>query len=84
MHGCNSGRQGQDDMSVLRREILKAWHKFRDSYRPELHYMRGPGPRTLERERSRQTASRSQDRSTDVSAKRNLASTAPALSGHKA
>ena len=29
-------------------EIITGWHKLRtvfDPYRPELHYMRGPGPK---------------------------------------
>jgi hypothetical protein len=31
--------------------VMTSWHKLlndvRDPYRPELHYMRGPGPRWL-------------------------------------
>lgn len=27
--------------------LVKMWHELRDPYRPEKHYMRGPGPRCL-------------------------------------
>lgn len=27
--------------------LVKMWRALRDPYRPELHYMRGPGPRCL-------------------------------------
>jgi len=29
------------------------WRELRDPYRPELHYMRGPGPRSLAKARMR-------------------------------
>ena len=41
-------------MKAFRLEIVKAWRELWDPYRPELHYMRGPGPRTLDREQRRQ------------------------------
>jgi hypothetical protein len=34
-------------MERFRLELVKAWRELRDTYRPELHYMRGPGPRAL-------------------------------------
>ena len=46
-------------MKGFRLEIVKAWNKFRDPYRPELHYMRGPGPRCLARERQKAAEVRS-------------------------
>lgn len=40
-------------------EVVKLWRELRDAYRPELHYMRGPGPRTLAKARaSEETQSR--------------------------
>ena len=44
-------------MERFRLGIVKAWRELRDSYRPELHYMRGPGPRVLAKA---QTASESE------------------------
>jgi hypothetical protein len=39
--------------------FVKLWrdavHKLADPYRPELHYMRGPGPRWAEKHRSSQS-----------------------------
>jgi hypothetical protein len=39
--------------SSLRTELLRLWHGLwrdcTDRYRPELHYMRGPGPRWREK-----------------------------------
>jgi|GEM_PF-6432916 len=32
--------------------ITTGWRRFRDPYRPELHYMRGPGPRWHTKHRS--------------------------------
>jgi len=29
--------------------IARRWRLLRDSYRPELHYMRGPGPKWREK-----------------------------------
>lgn len=34
-------------MKRLMLALVKMWGELRDPYRPELHYMRGPGPRTL-------------------------------------
>jgi hypothetical protein len=36
-------------MKSLRLAIVKLWRELRDPYRPELHYMRGPGPRSTDR-----------------------------------
>ncbi len=40
----------------LRRKLAKTWHEtirsLLDPYRPELHYMRGPGPKFLEKHRN--------------------------------
>ena len=37
--------------------VMTSWHKLirsaRDNYRPELHYMRGPGPKWLAKHRDR-------------------------------
>jgi hypothetical protein len=39
----------------LKNELVKTWHgtlvDLLDPYRPELHYMRGPGPRWQEKHR---------------------------------
>lgn len=43
------------EMKVFRLAIVKTWRELRDPYRPELHYMRGPGPRTLDRQRAHTT-----------------------------
>ena len=40
-------------MKQFRLEIVKIWQALRDPYRPELHYMRGPGPRSLAKARMR-------------------------------
>jgi len=40
-------------MKQFRLEIVKMWRELRDPYRPELHYMRGPGPRSLAKARMR-------------------------------
>lgn len=29
------------------RGLVRMWQEIRDPYRPELHYMRGPGPRAF-------------------------------------
>ena len=34
-------------MKILILYLVNTWRRMRDPYRPELHYMRGPGPRTL-------------------------------------
>jgi hypothetical protein len=40
---------------ALKNELVKTWHgtlvDLLDPYRPELHYMRGPGPRWQEKHR---------------------------------
>jgi len=40
---------------ALKNELVKTWHgalaDLFDSYRPELHYMRGPGPKWQEKHR---------------------------------
>lgn len=61
-------------MKDFRIEIAKAWRQFRHPYRPELYYMRGPGPRTLERERQVQAASSGSDAS---SSRRRTSETQP-------
>ena len=42
----------------VRRAFIAIWrtltHDFSDSYRPELHYMRGPGPRWREKHADRE------------------------------
>lgn len=40
-------------MTRFKLDVAEAWRRFRDPYRPELHYMRGPGPRTLGRNAGR-------------------------------
>jgi hypothetical protein len=36
----------------------RIWHTFRDSYRPELHYMRGPGPKNRAKHQAQKPDSR--------------------------
>ena len=43
-------------MKGLKRELVRLLRELRDPYRPELHYMRGPGPRTLDKRRGPQRA----------------------------
>jgi hypothetical protein len=42
--------------------IIEIWRRFRndmfDPYRPELHYMRGPGPKSSEKPRARLVGAR--------------------------
>jgi hypothetical protein len=45
--------QGHTMVTTLLSRLAMAWHdlvrELTDSYRPELHYMRGPGPKWREK-----------------------------------
>ena len=53
--------------------IADAWQtalrRFRDPYRPELHYMRGPGPKCREKQLIAQVEGRAPVGTRDVSAR---------------
>jgi len=52
-----AGRVNAVDTSSIFMAIAEAWRELRkgflDTYRPELHYMRGPGPKWLEKHGAR-------------------------------
>jgi hypothetical protein len=55
-----SARRPSDRHQPLLDELVRIWRslrdRFLDPYRPELHYMRGPGPKCREKELQRNLA----------------------------
>ena len=49
-------RRTAESASDVARVVHNLVMDIRDSYRPELHYMRGPGPKWRTKHRSRQSA----------------------------
>jgi hypothetical protein len=50
-------RKGAGTVSDIASIIRNLWSDVRDSYRPELHYMRGPGPKWRAEHQRRTTTS---------------------------
>jgi hypothetical protein len=50
-------RQSSPQLRRRLNVIMTSWHKLikgaRDTYRPELHYMRGPGPKSHAKRQAR-------------------------------